>query len=169
MWNEKPPIKIPPEVLQETMDKLDEILEMLLPHLGILKPDDRFLFKKADSGLMNFFERIYDLVVNTPQLFPSFAKTEIFREEYSCVNSLWMLDNKINHLLEYVIDAEMLAESRTLEIAAAFYKTVKKDARRDIPCARIIFDELKTSFPVNAKARKKTPEETDRQLKLFGD
>ena len=170
MGNKWPLVKIPPEVLNRARQILDEVIRILEPHFVILTPSERLFYRKTCSGLIKFLELSHELAVESPGLFPTFIKTEVFQEEYFTTHELLILVNKINRLSEYVNDAERLSENRTMEIALAFYETVKIAARRDIPGARIVFDELKLAYPSASKARKKQGHDEDEgQLELFDD
>ena len=173
MYNMKikrPLIKIPPKVLNEARLKLDGAVKILEPYLVLLTPSEKLSFKKAGAGLIKFLELSHGLAVESPGLFPVFIETEVFREEYFTTRELWVLANKINQFSECVSDSVMLSGSRTLEIAMAFYQTVKIAARRDIPGARIIFDDLKSALPSGAKGRKKQAKDYDEhQPELFDD
>ena len=169
MLNRRPQRKIPPEVLLAAGEKFDELAKTLNPHLSELTPPERLSLKKTGPALIEFLKLSHAFSVECPELFPMFIKTETFRDEYFATSKLWVLLNKINLLGESVSDTVMLSGSRTLEVALAFYLTVKVAARRDIPGARVIFDELKSAYPSGTKSRKKSAEDRDRQLKLFDD
>jgi len=161
-------IKIPPEALRKAQLKLDEAAKVLKPHLVVLTPSERLSFRKSGAELIKFLELSHNLAVESPGLFPAFINTEVFRNEYLTTHELWILVNKINQLGEHVRDTERLSGNRTLEMAVAFYQTVKMAARRDIPGSKIIFSELRSAFPPGIKKQKKTGEKNkDRQLELF--
>ena len=163
-------LKIPPEVLYKARKKLDEIFKILRPHLVVLTPSERLSLRKTGCGFMNFLGLSHAFSVESPELFPAFMETEVFREEYFRTHELWTLVNVINQLREYVSDIEMLSESRTQETAMAFYQMVKIAARHDIPGARVVFDELKSAYPsANGGRRKQKREEDEGQLELFTD
>ena len=168
--NNKAAIMIPPEVLRKAQVKLDEASKVLKPHLVVLTPIERLAFRKSGPELIKFLELSHSLAIESPGLFPAFLNKEAFRDEYFTTCELWILVNKINQLGEHVSDTKMLSGNRTLEIAIAFYQTVKMAARRDIPGSREIFSELKSAFPPGTKKLKKIEEKNkDRQLELFGD
>jgi len=163
--------KIPPEELCRARLKLDEATGILEPHFAVITPSERLSFKKTGPALMRFLELSHGLAVESPELFPAFIKAEVFREEYFTTRELRIIVNKIDQLRDNVCDTEILSGNRALEIAIAFYKTVKMAAMRDIPGARVIFEELKLAYPSSSRGRRKVlqAENTDRQLELFED
>ena len=170
MGNNELLIKIPPEVLRNAQMTFDEVTGILRPYLITVTPAERLSHRKMGAGLIKFLELSHTLAVESPGLFPTFINNDSFGEEYFMTHELWLLVNKINRLRECVSDTEMLTGSRTLEIAQAFYQVVKMAARRDIPGARIIFDELKSAYPPPSRERRKQKhEEDDGQPELFGD
>ena len=122
-------------------------MEMLEPYLVVLTRADRQVLVKMRAETFKFVELSYGLAVEYPELFPSFKETAIFKEEFITARELWSFDNKLNRLKDTIIDTEMAAGSNVLETALAFYHTVKIAARRDIPGARTIYEELKPGFP----------------------
>ena len=162
--------KIPPDVLHGVRTKLDELIDVFEPYHAKPEADERSSFGKAGADFIKFMEMTHGLAVESPRLFPSFMDRDIFKEEFFTTHELWKLINKINQLRDNVWDTEILLGSRTLEIAIAFYQTVKMAARHDIPGAGVIFEELKPAFhSVSRKRRKPNAEECDRQLYLFTD
>ena len=147
--------KIPVDVIQIARQKLDEIINLLGPYLLTLTPGERQALVKIGDESFKFLRSSHELAVDYPDLFPAFMQAAVFKEEFSTVNELWGFISKINNLRDDINDTEMLAGNNALEFAIAFYHTVKIAARRDIPGARIIFEELKPKFSIKKKTRQK--------------
>ena len=162
--------KIPPQVLYDALSRLDELIGIFEQYHIKPEPDERSSFNKMGEDFIKFMQMSHCYAVESPKLFPSFIDRDIFNEEFFIIYELWKLINKINQLRDNIWDTEILLGSRTLEIALAFYQTVKMAARHDIPGAKVIFDELKPAFPsVSRRRRKSKAEDNDRQLYLFAD
>ena len=160
--------KIPADVFQNAQLKLNELVKMFEPYLVVLTPEERQTLTKNGTGSFEFVKLSHELAVEYPELFPSFIKTAIFREEFFTAHELFIFARKIEQLKNNLNDTEMLAGSRALDVAMTFYQTVKIAARRDIPGARTIFEELKPAFPYRSRKRKKRKSaEPDGQLELF--
>lgn len=170
MTNKQALVKIPQEVLIDSQQILDEAIRMLGPYLVTLSPSERLLFRRAGSGLIKFLKLSHGLAVECPELFPAFMNTEVFREEYFITRELWTLINKIDQLKKCVSDTEILSGCQTFETAMSFYQMVKIAARCNIPCSRVIFDELKSALSSAGRGFKKQKHEDDEgQLELFSD
>ena len=141
--------------MQEAQLKLDEMMNLLEPYLVSLTPAERRTLIKMGNDNFAFLELSYGLAVEYPDLFPSFMKAAVFKEEFFAAQGLWTIFNRINLLRDRISDTEMLAGNIALETAMAFYHTVKMAARRDIPGARIIFDELRPVFSSGRQKRRK--------------
>ena len=158
--------KIPEDVLQRIQSKLDEMIGLLKPYLVILTAEERQALAKIEKETFRFLEMSHGLAVDYPDLFPSFMKAAVFGENFSTVHELSGFIGKLNNFRDGMIDTEMLAGNYAMEFALAFYHTVKIAARRDIPGARVIFEELKLKFP--SKKHRKVSAGDPRQLELFG-
>ena len=160
--------KLTPEVLHKVRRKLDELIKILEPCLISFPPSEKHASGKTGEELIPFLKMSNELAVEYPDLFPAFIKTASFREEFLTTSELWELLAKINQVRDLVSDAEMMSGEKTLETAMAFYDTVKMAARRDIPGARIIFEELKPAFLSGCRGPgKKKQKKNYRQPELF--
>jgi hypothetical protein len=166
MGNERAPKKIPRTVLLEAQSKLDEVIKMLEPYLVSLNSPERQALVKIETESIGFLKISHELAFEYPELFPTFMEKSIFREGYLTTHELWLLINKINKLREGIDDTELLVGNRVLDIAIAFYNTIKIAARRDIPGAKVIYEELKPALPARKRKRRKAVED-ERQPELF--
>jgi len=139
--------RIPLAILHEAQLKLDEVIRMLEPYLVELSPPERQEMVRMGPESFEFVELSYGLVVENPELLPGFTEAASLGEGFSAVRELWILDKKLTQLKNYICDMEMATGDHVLEAALAFYQTVKIAARRDIPGARIIYEELKPKRP----------------------
>ena len=147
---------------------LDEITFLLKPYFIALTMSERRKFIKIGAGYIRFLELSHGIAVDYPEMFPSFLKVAAFRDEYSVTRELHKVSGKLDLLRNSVNDTEMLAGRHTLETALAFYNTVKIAARRDIPGARPIYEELKPALR-SGIGRQRKVEKDRRQPELFGD
>lgn len=160
--------KIPANILQDAHIKLDEVMSLLKPYLVALSQQERRAFVKIETESINFLELSHEIAAGYPELFPTFLRMAAFREEFSAAHELWLVAGKINQLRENINDTEMLAGNYALETALAFYHTVKIAAMRDIPGARVIYEELKPAFQSRKqKVRKTRAVKAEAQPELF--
>ena len=159
--------KIPEDVLQKIQLKLDEMINLLQPYLVVLTAQERQALAKMEEETLKFLEISHGFAVEYPDLFPSFMNTAVFKEKFSAVHALSCFAGRLNNFRDHICDTEMLAGSHAMEVAMTFYQTVKMAARRDIPGARVIFEELKPRLPSRKLRTRKAAAEDERQLELF--
>ena len=139
--------KIPEALMLKVRLKLDELIRMINPYFIALSEAERRSLAVIGDEPFKFIEMCHNMSIEYTELFPSFLNTAILKEEFFTAHELWQFAKRIDQLKNDIIDIEMLAGNNALEIALAFYHTVKIAARHDIPGARIIYNELKSSFP----------------------
>ena len=153
--NKKTVYKIPVEIIQQAKSKLDEVMNVLDPYFISLTPPERQMLACIGSESAEFLELSHNLAVYYPDLFPDFMKESIFKKIFSITRELWDFKIKIDQLSDIIHDTEMLVSDCALDFALDYYKTVKIAARRDLPGARCIFDELKPRFPPRNQRKRK--------------
>ena len=147
--------KIPPDVLHDAQLKLDEVIYLLEPYFIKLAPPERQALVKIETDSIKFLEVSHGIAITRQELFPSFIKAAIFCEEYFLAHELWEVIKKVNKLKDSIYDTEILIGNSALETAMAFYETVKIAAKRDIPGARVIYEELKSAFQSGRRKQRK--------------
>jgi len=121
-----------------------------------------------ETESIKFLEVSHGIALENSELFPTFIKTAVFREEFSTAHQLWLVVNKINQLKENINDTGMLAGNYAMETALIFYQTVKIAALHDIPGARVIYEELKPAFHSRKRSLRKVKlSKSEAQPELF--
>ena len=146
--------KIPEDILRSALQKLDDVKHLIDPYLVALTPPEREALSQIGTELMKYLELSHGIAVEYPDLFPAFAKTAAFREDFFITCELRQVIGKIEELKENILDTEMLAGNHALDSALAFFNTVRIAARRDIPGARLIYDKLKPALRYGKQAKK---------------
>ena len=139
------------ELLLNAQSKLDELIELFEPCLVSLTAPDRKKLDKISAQYIKFLELSYELALGSPELFPASLKASSFGENLASAHELWVLINKIDNLRNNISDTKTLIGNHAMENALAFYNSVKIAARRDIPGARAMYEELKPAFPPRRK------------------
>ena len=143
--------KIPQKLLLTANIKMDELTKLLEPSLVSLSAAERKALDKTGEEAMEFLKLSYGMSLGNPELFPPFLKTSSFGENFSSAYELSRLLYKIDSLRSGISDTKDLIGSHAMENALAFYNTVRIAARRDIPGASLIYEELKAAFPPKSK------------------
>jgi len=166
--NKKTIKNIPVDVFQSVESRLDEIEVLFNPYRVVLSPAEKNGMIKFGYDFIKFLEISHKFAVKYPELFPFFREKSLLNKEFFIVYELWKIHNKMEELDNAVKDTGLLAGSCAMETALSFYQTVKIAARRDIPGARVIFEELKPALPSWRQRRRKTKKDNDEgQLELF--
>ena len=147
--------KINRELFEEAQKKIDEAMALLKPWLdNYFPPESSAAYRyKVDRETLVFLALSNEIAVKFPEMFPPFHDQEAFSEDYDAINELWVLASQADKLKDFAGSMLNLYGNDILDTAFFFYNTLKVAAKRDFPGARIIFDELKTAYPV--KKRKK--------------
>ena len=143
--------KIPQKLLLAASLKMDELAKLLEPSLVSLSSAERKALGKTGAESIEFLELSYGISLGNPELFPPFLKLSSFEEKFISAYELSRLLNKIDNLRNGVCDTKDLIGNHAMENALAFYNTVRIAARRDIPGAGLIYEELKAAFPPRRK------------------
>jgi hypothetical protein len=147
--------KIPSAVLVNARSKLNEAMDLLMPYLITLSPDERQTLVNMGADSVEFLEKAHDLTVKYSKLIPRLMKSSVFAEESATIRELDLLINKLKLLEDSLSDIQLIMGGDVLEIALDFYHTIKIAAMRDIPGAGVVYEELKPWFPFKKNAHKK--------------
>jgi len=77
-----------------------------------------------------------------------------FTVDYNYFSNLRPLVNQLEQLLQNAEDTMLLAGSETYIAALSFYNSVRDAAKRDVPGAKAVYDDLKVRFPNNRSKAK---------------
>jgi len=139
--------KVPLAVLRDAQVKVDEVMGMLAPYCTAQSSPEREAMIRKGPEFFKFMELSCRLAVENSDLISGFTESAVLGKDCSIVRELWIFIAKLNQLKNNIYDMEIAAGSPVLQAALAFYQTVKIAARRDIPGARLIYEELKPTRP----------------------
>lgn len=129
-----------------------------LPFLSTLQATDiKYLFKVGNAYLP-FLDRIYQVVINHPEVLPPVFDKEEFLRDYELVNSMRPIFNLVNELAEGVQKTFFAASSDAMVSAFEVYAAVKINKDK-VPGLSVISDEMSEFFK-KAKAKSNTPTDT---------
>jgi hypothetical protein len=147
--------KMPSAALVNVQSKLNEAMDLLMPYLLTLSPDERQALVNMGADSVEFLEKAHDLTVKYSKLIPKLIKSSVFTEESATIKELDLLINKLKLLENSLSGIQLIMGGDVLEVALDFYHTIKIAAMRDIPGAEVVYEELKPLFPFKKNARKK--------------
>lgn len=140
-------ISIPKEVLDTVKQKITEINEALKPYVTALTPAERSDLAKLGDKTLAFVEKTKNYSTESPQLLPAYFDSAAFAIDYADYENLRPVVNLVEQTLHNVEDTMMLAGSEAYIASLSFYNSVKDAAKRDVPGAKAVYDDLRLRFP----------------------
>jgi hypothetical protein len=128
------------------MTKLTEI-KALLPFLLNLTKDERIELPKLGPASLAFDEHCASYMATAPNLIPPFLDAAEVTKDRNLRLVLADLLREAHKLCEMLDDTLLLVGSEVWMADLSFYQTVRQAARRDVPGADAIYDDLKERFP----------------------
>lgn len=128
------------------MTKLTEI-KALLPFLLNLTKEERIQLPKLGPASLAFDEHCASYMATAPNLIPPFVDAAEVTKDRNLRLVLADLLREAHKLCEMLDDTLLLVGSEIWMADLSFYQTVRQAARRDVPGADAIYDDLKERFP----------------------
>lgn len=126
--------------------KLTEI-KALLPFLVNLTKQERVELPKLGPASLAFDEQCADYMASAPNLLPPFVEVAEVEKDRILRGVLAEILRESKKLCEMVDDTLLLVGSEIWLADLSFYQTVRQAARRDVPGADTIYDDLRERFP----------------------
>ncbi len=145
---------IPQNVLDEVKQKISESIALLNPYIVSLTPEERSDLAKLGDKTLAFVEKTKSHSTDNPQLRPAYFNPDEFAVDYNDFSNLRPLLNQVEQLLHNIEDTMMLAGSEAYIASLSFYNSAKDAAKRDVPGAKAVYDDLKVRFPNNRSKAK---------------
>lgn len=135
-----------PADITAIMTKLTEI-NALLPFLINLTMNERITLPKLGPASLAFDEHCASYMSSAPNLVPPFVDAAEADKDRALRVNLANILREARKLCEKVDDTLMLVGSEIWMADLSFYQTVRQAARRDVPGADTIYNDLKVRFP----------------------
>jgi len=144
-------IVIPPDVLTQVLDLQTQVKTLLAPYLVALTPDERRGIPKMSDKTVTFVSKTLEYANAYPQFAPAYLNMEGLQIDVKAVDDLTSVEQLVENLASQVSDSIMLSGSEAYVAALTFYNSVKEAARRNVPGAKAIYDDLKVRFEQSKK------------------
>jgi hypothetical protein len=128
------------------MTKIGEI-NTVLDFLVNLTKDERIQLPKLGASSLAFDEQCASYMASAPNLVPPFVDPAEVTKDRNLRLALADILRETRKLCEKLDDTLLLVGSEIWMADLSFYQTVRQAARRDVPGADTIYDELKQRFP----------------------
>jgi hypothetical protein len=140
-------VAIPPEILAQVQNKIDEANELLAPYLSPLTPQERQELLKMGNVTFSFVVKAHDYVRHYPAFVPSYLNIAEFDTDMADAIGLRVLNTSARQLADNIDDTAMVAGSEAFQASLVFYNAVKAASAQDIPGAKDVYNDLKARFP----------------------
>ena len=125
---------------------LDDAYNLFPVHLSLQESERKGGFKLGDKT-SEFLEKGKFYMDQNPQFTPGFIdKTEAFRDANYAMKMM-AISRKLNTILTEVDDMATISGSEALTAILSYYNSVKDAAKKGVPGAKAIYDDLAKRFP----------------------
>ncbi len=149
---------IPQDVLTETLNKLNEVSNILSPYLLTVSKDERKGLAKMGDKSLAFVTEANQFSKQNPILRPAFSSQEDFDIDVADATGLLPVSALLEKLLNQVDDTALIAGSEALNHALMFYNNTKLAAKNGIAGAQEITNTLGTRFTRRKRKTEATEE-----------
>lgn len=148
-------VQIPPAVLAEATEKLQDVRTLLAPYLQALAPGEKkSIFKMGDKTVATV-QKVEDYTETNPEFTPSYMDKPEFKKDVAVVTDLSPLRNLSVQLASDLSDTITIAGNEALLAALLYYGSVKEASSKGVATATPIYEDLSARF--TRKGNKKKP------------
>lgn len=122
-------------------------LRTRLPFLINLSPQDRKDLPKLGDKSVGFDEKCQAYMESNPEFLPGFVDTAELDRDRALRSQLLRLAPDLMALAEQIEDTLTALGSEIVMVDFAYYQGVREAARRGLPGAQSIYDDLRARFP----------------------
>lgn len=144
-------IVIPPDVLAQVLDLQTQVKNLLGPYMVALTPDERRGIPKMSDKTVTFVSKTLEYANAYPQFAPAYLNVAGLQIDVKAVDDLTSVEQLVENVALQLNDSIMISGSEAYVAALTFYGSVKEAARRNVPAAKAIYDDLKVRFEQSKK------------------
>ena len=131
-------------------------LRARLPFLVNLSPQDRKELPKLGDKTLGFDEKCQTYMESNPEFLPGFVDTAELDRDRALRSQMLRIAPDLLLLAEQIEDTLTVLGSEIVMVDFAYYQGVREAARRGLPGAQLIYDDLRTRFPGPGRPSLKT-------------
>ncbi len=146
-------------MLAQVTDHVTQIQTLLQPYLLALTPEQRQILPKMKDKTVSFVSKALEYANANSQFAPAYLDVKSLADDINTVSELTPVKNPLASLSMQLNDTVMIAGSEAYVAALTFYNSVKQAARRNVPGAKAIYDDLKQRFEQAHKSDSPAPKE----------
>ena len=131
-------------------------LRARLPFLVNLSPQDRKELPKLGDKTVGFDEKCQTYMESNPEFLPGFVDTAELDRDRALRSQMLRIAPDLLLPAEQIEDTLTVLGSEIVMVDFAYYQGVREAARRGLPGAQLIYDDLRTRFPGPGRPSLKT-------------
>ena len=119
-----------------------------LPHgLMTLTADERQAYAKMGDKTIAFVQKAIDFAELYPNLVPAYVNIIELKKDMEAVVIMKSIFRQMEEMTTQLEDSIMVAGFDAFTASLSIYGAAKDAARRDVPGAKIVYNEMKERFP----------------------
>lgn len=131
----------------------------LLTFLINLTPDEMKAMPKMGDKSVSFVDKSLEYAAGNPKLVPPYLDAAELKKDVVLAKQLQPIHKLLNQLFDAVDATYTAVGSEAYVESLSFYNSVRDAAKRNVPGADAIYQDLKKRFPGRPKAVKAVPPE----------
>ena len=139
-------IQVPEKDLQTAIRKIQEVKALMKPHLIALQPNERMTLPKMGDKSLSFVTKATEYAQSRKDFSPPYLNAEELAIDLKAVEDLTRVYRETEQLCKSLDDTIMLSGSEAYAEALAYYQAVKQAAKRNIPDAKAVYQDLRKRF-----------------------
>jgi hypothetical protein len=139
---------IPPDVIAQALEKMNEAYIIIRPYLHTLSNDERETILKMGDKSLALVEKTSELAGTNPEFAPTYFNLEDLNIDLTDALSLRALENRAQQITREISDTMMLAGNEAFTQSLMYYNGVKRAVHDKVAGAQAVYDELKKRYPV---------------------
>ena len=144
-------IEIPPAVLADIHALINQAGQLLQPYLIALTPVERRELPKMADKTLSFVSKSLQFAESNPEFAPAYLDIPALHIDVKSVQDLTSLEKPLEILASKLNDTIMVAGSEAYVAGLTYYQSTKVAAKRAVPGAMVIYDDLRVRFDKTKK------------------
>lgn len=146
---------IPQPIAEQALSLINQSYDLVKPYLQALTPEDRRNLPKVGDSTEAFLSKSIDYLETNGNFRPAYMDVNTVKTDYALNRTLTPFNNVLNEYASLVSDTRMRAGSEAYTGVLQYYNSLKEAAKRRIPGAKMILEDLMIRF--EKKKRKVQP------------
>ena len=139
-------IQVPEKDLQAAIKKLQEVKSLMKPYLVALQPNERMNMLKMGDKTLPFVIKAAEYAQSRQDFSPPYFNANELVVDLKAVEDLTRVYREAEQLCKSLDDTILLSGSEAYAEALAYYQAVKQAAKRNVPDAKTVYQDLRKRF-----------------------